>query len=237
MPAILSSIEPGEWFAFLGWLIATLMSIYVYVSTVRARTLDRRFRTTTEQASRIDAQMVSWGINCIESLAAAHILAATYGSGKPPEDVRARRDEIQSRISGLVDAGRLYFINRSPDLVGTDRNYANQGYRPAILDSLMLVHEELRRIDLTDRGSMNSAASNIFGARQIFVSILRTEVDSLRDPDWLRQMREKDDNWTEVSKLVDVFESRHGTGSFWKDRPRSRAEIKASISTKRARAH
>lgn len=225
---ILASLQPADWISAVGYVVGVLGGLFGFIYAHSTRLKERRQRALDSQVSRVDREMVAWGIDCIMTMSQAHILAATCGSGRPAGEIRIERDALQARLSGLVDAGRLYFINRSPDLIGTGRNYANRGFRPAILDALMLAHEELRFCSLNDPAELGSIADNIFGARRVFISELREEVDKLRNPYELAAMRTKDDDWGEIEKLVARFQERRGR-RFWEEKPIPRTEILAEI--------
>lgn len=222
--AFLSDVFSAQWIAIAAPIFSIAGGIFAFIYGQAARRRDRKMRQLESQVSKIDGEMVIWGLRCIDTLSSAHTFVATNGSGRNPDEARAVRDEIQSSLSALVDAGRLYFLNRSPDLVGTERPYANRGYRPAILDALMIAHEELRRAVLPI-GETRKIADNMFGARRVFIAELREEVDQFRDPKALEKLRTKDDDWAAVSELVNSFEARHGEQTFWNDRPKPRSEI------------
>ena len=219
----------SDWIALGSAVLAFISSVVAFLYGLAARRSERRLRSLETQVSRIDRELIVWGIRCMDAMSSGHILLATAGSGRAPDLVRIRRDEIQAELSALVDMGRLYFPNRSPDLEGTDRNAAFRGFRPAILDALMLVHEELRRLREFNLDHTKEAATNVFGARRIFISEFQEEIDRFRDKELLAQVRIADDDWTDVTKLVDNFEARHGSSSFWVKRPRSRNQLLAEL--------
>lgn len=213
------SLSASDWitasayiFAGIGWLIVFIYRALLHRSESKRRALEQR-------VNKVDTEVISWALRCIDVLSNAHILMATRGSGRNSSEIIQTRDTSQAALSALVDAGRLYFLNRNPDLVGLDRPYANRGFRPAILDALMIAHEELRRHPLNPDVDTARAARNIFSARRTFLSELREELDGLRDPDELRRLLRADDDWSEITLLVDDFEARYGAGTFWSERP------------------
>lgn len=207
--------------------------LFAFVYGLAARRSERNLRILERQIGQFDGEMVSWGIRGVEALARTHVYIMTEFSGQKQEEATVIRDELLANLSALVDSGRLYFINRSPDLEGIERPYANRGFRPAILDALMLCYEELRRAGLPPIQDKDRVAKNIFGARRVFISELREEVDKFRDPKVLSQLRTVDDDWSDVGKLVGDYEERYGKGTFWARRPMPRAEL---IAQKRAAA-
>ena len=201
--------------------------LFAFIYGLSAKRRERNLRILEKQIGQFDGEMVNWGIRGIDALSIAHVYVLTNFSGRDLQQARIAKDELQATLSALVDAGRLYFVNRSPDLEGIDRPYANRGFRPAILDALMLAHEELRRLALPLQGEADRVAKNIFGARRVFVSELREEIDKFRDPSVLNTLRTLDDDWTEVGKLVDDYEGRYGERAFWLRRPMPRAHLVA----------
>ncbi|MBU6379503.1 MAG: hypothetical protein KJS95_13365 [Gammaproteobacteria bacterium] len=201
--------------------------LFAFVYGLAAKRSERNLRILERQIGQFDGEMVNWGIRGIDALAKAHVFVMTECSGQSQKEAAIVRDDLQATLSALVDSGRLYFINRSPDLEGTERPYANRGFRPAILDALMLGHEELRRAGLPPFQNRERIAKNIFGARRVFIAELREEIDKFRDPKALSELRITDDDWSEVARLVNDYEDRHGQGSFWARRPMSRAELLA----------
>lgn len=178
-----------------------------------------------KQIGQFDGEMTNWEIRAIDALSVAYVYVLTNFSGRDLPQAKIAKDELQATLSALVDAGRLYFVNRSPDLEGVERPYANRGFRPAILDALIMVHEELRRLELPQHGETDRIARSIMGARRVFVSELREEIDKFRDPAVLNTLRTLDDDWTEMEKLVDEFEGRYGAKAFWQRRPMARARL------------
>lgn len=202
--------------------IAAFAAIFVFIYKLVTFGQQRKRREIETQLSKYDSEMVAWGVKGIEALSLAHTYVLTDFFGKDARDAMIAKGELQAALSALIDAGRLYFPNRNPDLVGLDRSYAQRGFRPAILDSLMIVHEEMRKLDPAHK---QQVADNIFAARRVFVSELREDLDGFRKPKILKQILTADDNWTEIGKLVDAYEMRHGARSFWKERPMTRAEL------------
>lgn len=226
---LIRSFKPSDWIAVLGYVFAGFGWSIVFVYRYHLGRSERKRRALEQRVSKIDTEVISWALRCIDALSSAHILMATRGSGRQYMELVRLRDDCQASLSALVDAGRLYFLNRNPDLVGLDRPYANQGFRPAILDALMIAHKELRRHSLDESMDFESAANNIFAARREFLSELREELDQLRDPAELKQVLQTDDNWEAITVIVDNFEARYGKETFWKERPKSRKELEAEL--------
>jgi hypothetical protein len=199
--------------------------LFAFIYGLSAKRSERALRIIEKQIGQFDGEMTNWGIRGIDALSIAYVYVLTNFSGRDFQQAKVAKDELQATLSALVDVGRLYFVNRSPDLEGVERPYANRGFRPAILDALMLAHEELRRLELPHHGETDRIVKSLFGARRVFVSELREEIDKFRDPAVLNTLRTLDDDWTEMEKLVDDFEGRYGARAFWQRRPMARARL------------
>ncbi|MEQ1820627.1 MAG: hypothetical protein ABL871_18645 [Terricaulis sp.] len=253
------SLQVGEKIAFFSLIANVLGGIFAFFAfgalrrshdkrkAIEAEALHQKQRQLEEIASlrtRVDGELISWGVRSIERLAEGHILLQTRGSGSSVEELSKQRDQIQAAISALVDRGRLYFPNHSADIDWPSwrgRPTANKGFRDPILDALMIAHEELRRIDLINGESFTPAASNVFSARKAFISELQ---------DWIRprklgfgtsgeaesKINHAAKTWASVEEIVDDFEARYGTRTFWAERPIARAQLLAELAASNARA-
>lgn len=229
--AFVSAMSTSDWIEIVAYLFAGLGWLVVFIYRAQLHRSERKRHVLEQRVNKVDTEVISWALRCMDVLSNAHVFMATKGSGCNGSELIRCRDQYQASLSALVDAGRLYFLNRNPDLVGLDRPYANRGFRPAILDALMIAHEELRRHPLSADADTARAANNMFSARRAFLSELREELDRLRDPEELRRLLQSDDDWSEIGALVDDFEVRYGAGAFWKERPVSRQTLLAERST------
>jgi hypothetical protein len=196
--------------------------------------------------TRVDSELISWGVRSIERLAEAHILLQTKGSGSTDVDLCKMRDQTQAAISALVDRGRLYFPNHSADVdwpSWKNRPLANKGFRDPILDALMIAHEELRRIDLANSQAFAAAAKNVFAARRAFISELQDWISprklgfgtSSSESATTSSVDHSAKNWVSVEDIVDDFEARYGLRSFWTERPVTRKQLLAELTSSKAR--
>lgn len=228
--------------ANLGSILATVGSaafaLVSYVSQLqasrKAEETERRLELVQKEGLRasLDAQVIRWGNVVIDMLAEAERVSRSRTRIADPIVWDDLRDNLVSRLSACVDQGRLFFPNVSHDLVGLDRPFANRGYRPPILDAIMLTHERLRRMDHAV-ASMEQDTSALFHARRAFVSELQRALDprrrdlifdNLADNTRL-EARGEDVHWESVKGLVAEFENEHGAQSFWRDPPRPRREL------------
>lgn len=201
-----------------------------------AEATKRRIEVLQQEGLRasLDAQVIAWGTRAIDVLAEAQRISSTRSQAASPTALDTARDTVVSRISALVDQGRLFFPNVSHDLVGLDRPFANRGFRPPILDALMLAFEWARRIEASATDDeVRAQTSALFGARRAFVSELQRALDPRRRQVIFEnladsrkvELRGDDVVWDSVHDLVADFEQAHGDGSFWQQRPKPRREL------------
>jgi hypothetical protein len=230
----------GSVVAALGSGAFALISYYSQVqSAKKADETERRVTQLQQEGLRasLDAQVIRWGSEVIDLLAEAERLTRSRARFASAETMEQARSELSFRLSARVDQGRLFFPNVSHDLVGTDRPFANRGYRPPILDAMMLVHERLRRLthDVTPEAAERDGTA-VFNARRAFVSELQRALDPRRrelifdnQADNSRlEARGADVAWDSVKNLVDEFEAEFGPKAFWRDPPRPRQELLAN---------
>jgi hypothetical protein len=190
---------------------------------------EQRLRLMQEEELRasLDRQVIDWGAEVINALTDAERVART----RTHPSFGEAREHLMSRLSALVDRGRLFFPNVSHDLVGLDRPFANRGFRPPILDAIMLVHERVRRLDPAGGADLVQAdGGQLFEARRAFVSELQRALDPRRRKVLLENLADSsrsqslsdDVVWDSVDHLVTRFEEQFGEKSFWRDPPKPR---------------
>lgn len=184
--------------------------------------------------ANIDAQINAWGADVIRQMAAAEQLVQSRGIFDDSDAFDAERRKLLAQLSAAADQGRLFFANVLHDVVGQDRPAAFGGYRPAIIDAILLDHERLRRMPVeASVEEWAGEATPMLNARRAFVSELQRAVDPRRRDEVFKtlaqstrnQPRKNDYAWDSVVGLVDQFEEQHGKGAFWADRPRTRREL------------
>lgn len=211
----------------------------------RANEAHERMKTVQAETLQagLNGEIMKWGTEAIELFAEAQSVMESRGIILRGEAFAARVAAVQARVSAAVDKGRLYFPNDSADLIGLERPFANRGYRPPILDALVLAFEELRRVDREGATPAAVEAGALFQARRAFVSELQRTVDPRRRQYVLENLKEtraerqeKDEvSWEGVAPVVEKFEERFGKGAFWADRPRPRSQIQADMFAARDR--
>lgn len=246
----LNSLDASQWLTIVLFVTSVLLSFLTWASraalskareqrdeakAAQKKAEDARDLERNQMRSAVLAELLVWARMSNEAMAEANVLFRNKPAGQPV-DAKAAGDLV-ARLSALVDTGRLYFPNHSRDLDWPsfrNRPSAMKGFRDPILDTLMLTHEELRQAGNSDDANAAEAAENIFNARRAFISELQDWVDpnslglgrfAVQAP--RGQKHEQD--WSDVTPLVDSFEKRHGAASFWKERPVARSVLQQQI--------
>jgi hypothetical protein len=162
----------------------------------------------------IEADLMKWGFASIDALSQVDELARTDNFELTP---RSAREVLCTRLSTLIDQGRLIFPNQMQLRLGQDRNSAFQGIRPAIQDALVLVHDELNNPTLPGPEFLTFVRS----CRRIYVSELQRSVAPRVKRALLDRLHrvadtESQGEWGALSVLVESFEGRHKR-SFWQE--------------------
>ena len=141
----------------------------------------RQHKVQTEQLRQsLDRASLDWGCDAISALADAGAVADLCRTHVPEHEIEARKAVMASRISALVDRGRLFFPNIDPKGKGADKEAAYQGHRPPILDALMFAYYEVQSISRGNGPSPRDSANFIFECRRLLVSELQAHLDPRR---------------------------------------------------------
>ena len=235
-------MSASEWIAFLALIASVVGGTAAFWFRHLANQRERELIDAREQIARVDTAAVAWGFRCIEAMSEAEALMRN-----PDENATGSHDavvRVLATLSALVDQGRMFFPNVNRDLVGTDKAAAMRGYRPAILDALLIAYFELefaRRNPNVNDEQQQLRLKNVFNARRAFISELQEALDPLRDGMLAVSIQKRrtdaqifeEADWEGVRPLVSSYEERAGKGSFWGDPPRTRIQIEADASRRR----
>lgn len=190
---LLSAI--GQFGAAVFALIALVMS----VRTSRAQT-ETSERLAREQAasnerlardhqallfeqvrSQRDSDILRWTEQVIDSLAETDSFIAEQ-AGRPFDDLAvARQRRLLSRLSALIDHGRMYFPNQAPDKQGVDKPVAYQGFRQRILSVLVFAYDALAQSHaIADVEKSRAQCEKLLDLRRMFVSEAQVAIDPRR---------------------------------------------------------
>ncbi len=115
----------------------------------------------------------SWAKECIETLQTIAILTTTAVGVK---DREVRLAELAIKSSVLLEQGRLYFRNKKRTAYGLKKHPAYRGFRPAILDELLVSHQIALRFSSMSADDQAVAGPIAQSCERRFVSLAQTEV-------------------------------------------------------------
>lgn len=125
-------------------------------------------------------EVLAWASQAIDSLETVVLLCIHMPPGVDASAYSSRRDNALFEIPCLVERGRMFFKNQVINDWGEEKPPAYRGYRPKILDSLVISYQVLQRLpgeEPTDRLILKSIALK---ALQEFVSLAQKEVGRAR---------------------------------------------------------
>ncbi len=103
------------------------------------------FAIVTSQRRELRREEVHrWADECIICLEKLYLISCVDDDFISIERKNNLRIEIAFESASLVERGRLFFKNEVRDAHGFNKNSAYRGYRPKILDSLVLAHQLAR---------------------------------------------------------------------------------------------
>lgn len=136
-----NALHLEEMFRRLGradWI--AIVSAVVAVASFLAnwRIVSRQSRMQAENLRLAhDSDVIAWFHETVNELSDAQETLREAGRSFPAEDFEARRSRARTRISAMLDRGRLFFPNVDRgDGHGAQREAGYQGYRQPCLDHL-----------------------------------------------------------------------------------------------------
>jgi hypothetical protein len=151
-------------------IIETLVSI-----TIAAVPLAAGWYTWRKKELRRD-DVLAWSNEVIGSLQTLLLITILKHPPLSEQDAQQKLAAIIFETSILVERGRLFFRNEIADSHGSKKLPAYQGYRPEILDQIVIAHQiscEWTNASADDRLRMRSIAETCL---KKFVSLAQKEV-------------------------------------------------------------
>lgn len=93
------------------------------------------------ETGRRKAEVHSWVDESLECLCELRLLTDEKKKFLSDDQTIERINSLYVNSSTLVERGRIFFCNKIKDSFGSDKLKAYRGYRPDILDQLMVAHE------------------------------------------------------------------------------------------------
>jgi len=179
---LLSAI--GQFGAAILALVALVMSVRTArsQSETSQRIASEQSRLLSEQIRiQRDSDILRWTEQVIDVLSEADTFAAELGTVAFDDLAEARRRRLQSRLSALIDHGRMYFPNERIEAKGAGNHRAYRGHRQAILDALVFSYEALKEAHHVKSGQDAAAlCAKIVDFRRQFVSEAQAAIDPHR---------------------------------------------------------
>ena len=141
----------------------------------------RQRRLLTEQLRHnIDAGSLAWGNAAIDTMGRAAALARTRHLQNNEMAFQSAKAGLLIGLSALVERGRMFFPNLSPDRRGVEKEGAYRGHRPPILDALMWTYYEVEALTRDNGPTGDNSATYIDDCRRLLVSELQAHLDPRR---------------------------------------------------------
>lgn len=172
-----------EWFGQLGFneWVALISAALAILSFLFNWLVVRRQTAMQFEALRADrdSDLIDWADLVIEAMADAQKLCRDKDKLISPQDFALGQSETRTRLSALLDRGRLFFPNQEMDVEGGAAEAAYMGKRQPALDAIFGVY----RI-VSDVGRRDSAPEDpvraIVAEKRTFVSEVFNTVDPRR---------------------------------------------------------
>ncbi|MBA3068371.1 MAG: hypothetical protein FP825_07830 [Hyphomonas sp.] len=163
-------------------VIAVLSAGVAVISALIARGETKRQRKLQTERLRqsIDAASLDWGNAAIDALARTAMFARTRHLQANDGAFLANRANMLVALSTLVDRGRMFFPNLTPEKKGAEKEGAYRGHRPPILDALMWTFHELEAMTREGGPASEDSAAFIDECRRLLVSELQAHLDPRR---------------------------------------------------------
>ena len=121
-------------------------------------------------------EVLSWANECIECLQALFIISFM----KEPILNQNKINEVRLKAifdtSTLIERGRLFFKNEVSDNFGSEKPAAYRGYRPRILDHLVIAHQIARYWPNNGDEEIKNRSELAENCIKNFVSLVQKEV-------------------------------------------------------------
>ena len=163
-------------------IIGVLSAAVALISAAAARRETRRQRHVQEERLRqeIDGASLAWGNRAIDTLSRSAMLARTRDLHQNENSFKGAQYNMAVSLSTLVDQGRMFFPNISPDAKGAEKEGAFRGFRPPILDALIFAYYEVQAMTRQGGPTGDNSAEFLDDCRRLLVSELQAHLDPRR---------------------------------------------------------
>ena len=163
-------------------IVAITSAIIAFVSAMAARRETKKQREIQVERLRqeIDGASLAWGNRAIDVLNRSAMLARTRELHQNDNSFKGAQFNMAVGISTVVDQGRMFFPNISPNSKGAEKEGAFRGSRPPILDALMFAYYEVQALTRQGGPTADNSAEYIEDCRRLVVSELQAHLDPRR---------------------------------------------------------
>ncbi len=173
----------AEFFAKFGverWLALTsaVLAISSFVLNLRLVARQER-RNATSLKLAYDSNVIDWADEILHVLSDAHEMLIEKGVSYADAEFPPRRSDVRSRLSALIDRGRVFFPNRTDTDHGADKDMGFQGHRQEILNTLVRGYVAIDNSG-AGPGPDRASADALMGERRKFVAEVFKAVDPVR---------------------------------------------------------
>ncbi len=124
--------------------------------------------------------VLRWANDVIRAQQTLYLLLFLGESAFSADEARALRARLIVDISVLVEQGRLFFRNTPHPTHGADRHPAYRGYRPLLLDPIVISHQIACRWEAADAAAREKMVIVAEDSVRSFVSMVQREVGRSR---------------------------------------------------------
>ena len=129
---LLHRLRRADWVA----MVSALIAVTSFLANWRVVSRQSKMQAADLQMAH-DSDVIAWFHETVDVLADAQETLREAGKSSPVEEFDIKRSRSRTRISAMLDRGRLFFPNLDQgDGHGQEREAGYQGYRQPALDAL-----------------------------------------------------------------------------------------------------
>lgn len=172
----------------VGAAILALAALFMSLRTARKQ-IEAADRAAKEHAallfeqvrSQRDSDILRWTEQTIDLLSDADSFISEQGAAAYDDLAISRQRRILARLSALIDHGRMYFPNQTPEKQGADKPIAYQGFRQRILSVLVFAYDAIAKAHNNNGAAASKAlCETLLDLRRKFVSEAQVAIDPRR---------------------------------------------------------
>ena len=171
--AWLKTLGVNEWLTFASAIIALASLVFNWLVVRKQNALQFE-----ELRAAHDSDLIRWADEVIETMANAQKLCRDKDKLITIEEFRLQQSEMRTRLSALLDRGRLFFPNLADTDHGADKEAAYQGHRQEALNAVFGVYRVLS--DVEREAAVENPVDAIVVHKRVFISEVFETIDPRR---------------------------------------------------------